>query len=545
MMWAKNKKLSKFFLTIFAFVIFSYSFPAYADGDNLLLICPSTIETSTTFNCTISAVSTNPIYTVASKFSATEAQLVSFSSAANWTGSLSGSTFSAANTSGQSGSIALGTITLKSNASAGDAKISLTNVFFGDKSGEEASAGSTSATVTIKAPDIPITPPEEEKKEEEEEEKEEEDKEEDEEAPESNTTEGNTTETDSTLKSLIIDGYNLDFSSTKYTYSLSITEDVNSLEISAAPTSSNATYKITNNSNLKDGSTVRITVTNGDSTTIYRIKVAKSESPISGPTTPKEDSSNGTMIIIIAASALFAIIIFVLIFFFVIKKKKSQKSAPKSPSASLIEPRTTTMPVTPIPAPSMPTANPFMNTMPEPAQPSPTIPPAENIPTNQTPQPLPQTPEAQIQANPFITPLETTPNPLPQSPSDNFTFPTPPKSPISTSELQNPFANNPTTLESLLEPIPTAPANTSPISSSRPQTPQRFEANSFSMGQDPLQQKTTQQPFQQPIQQQPPKQPANPTTPQINFQTAMPAPKITPQGSTISVKNLPFEPTSF
>ena len=82
-------------------------------------------------------------------------------------------------------------------------------------------------------------------------------------------------EADTTLKSLTIKNYKIDFSSDVTNYELKVLKNVSKLEIEAKATDKNAKVKITN-PNLQTGeNTVKIEVINDGNTTTYTIKVTK------------------------------------------------------------------------------------------------------------------------------------------------------------------------------------------------------------------------------------------------------------------------------
>ena len=79
----------------------------------------------------------------------------------------------------------------------------------------------------------------------------------------------------SSLKSITIKGYKIDFSSNVKEYSIKI-EDEKELDISAECDNSKAKYIVTGNKDLENGSVIKIKVTAEDgSETIYQIKIEK------------------------------------------------------------------------------------------------------------------------------------------------------------------------------------------------------------------------------------------------------------------------------
>ena len=117
---------------------------------------------------------------------------------------------------------------------------------------------------------------------------------------------------DSSLKSLEIEKYNIDFSSSKGNYVINI-NDEDSLTIYATANDYKSKVTIEGNNNLKNNSIIKVKVIAEDkSATIYEIRVKK--------------TSNFTYITIIVAT-----IIIVLLIIFIIKKEnlKSKYFKPK------------------------------------------------------------------------------------------------------------------------------------------------------------------------------------------------------------------------
>ena len=82
-------------------------------------------------------------------------------------------------------------------------------------------------------------------------------------------------EADSTLKSLTIKNYKIDFSSEVTDYEIKVLKNVSKLDIEAKANDKNAKVKITNPSLQIGENTIKIEVTNDDSKTTYTIKVTK------------------------------------------------------------------------------------------------------------------------------------------------------------------------------------------------------------------------------------------------------------------------------
>ncbi len=79
------------------------------------------------------------------------------------------------------------------------------------------------------------------------------------------------------IKSLTIEGYKLNFSSDKNSYSLKIDKNVKTLKFNIVLDDENGTYEILGNSNLKNGSKINIVVTGSDNKdNIYTLSIKKS-----------------------------------------------------------------------------------------------------------------------------------------------------------------------------------------------------------------------------------------------------------------------------
>lgn len=79
------------------------------------------------------------------------------------------------------------------------------------------------------------------------------------------------------LKSLTVEGYNIDFKKDKYTYKLNIPSDINNLTITAEPEDSKASYVISGDKDLKaNNDKIKVVVTAEDGTKInYKIIVER------------------------------------------------------------------------------------------------------------------------------------------------------------------------------------------------------------------------------------------------------------------------------
>lgn len=88
-------------------------------------------------------------------------------------------------------------------------------------------------------------------------------------------------EKDSSLSALTIDGYRINFESIIYDYKIHIKYDVDSVNVKATATNPGASINVSNTDDLKNGSTITVTVTSqdGSSTSTYNIKVTKDSAP--------------------------------------------------------------------------------------------------------------------------------------------------------------------------------------------------------------------------------------------------------------------------
>jgi len=122
------------------------------------------------------------------------------------------------------------------------------------------------------------------------------------------------------LKSLTIEGYELDFKENKYEYDLKI-GDVNFLSIEANPRIEDAEVEITGNLDLEDGSVIKITVNYDEETSrVYKINIIKEVEE------EKEDNTSKIVIIVAIVLVVIAIIIVIII---QIKNKKQNKGKDK------------------------------------------------------------------------------------------------------------------------------------------------------------------------------------------------------------------------
>lgn len=120
------------------------------------------------------------------------------------------------------------------------------------------------------------------------------------------------------LKSLVVGGYNIDFSKEKFVYSLTIPNDINRLEITAIPEEDTSVVEIKGNEELIDGSLVTVNVIGEDNkTTTYTIDITK------------EASVNYMLVIAVVIILLLIVILVILIIIKSNKKKKNIKNDSK------------------------------------------------------------------------------------------------------------------------------------------------------------------------------------------------------------------------
>ena len=84
------------------------------------------------------------------------------------------------------------------------------------------------------------------------------------------------------LSSIILSSGNIDFDSDVFNYEITIEDSVNTINVSAIPQDKSSKVDIEGNSNITNGSVIKITVTGTDnSTSVYSIKVNKTEKKLS------------------------------------------------------------------------------------------------------------------------------------------------------------------------------------------------------------------------------------------------------------------------
>ena len=78
---------------------------------------------------------------------------------------------------------------------------------------------------------------------------------------------------------MVIGGYNINFNKSTFDYKLTISSDINKLEITPISEESDIKPIVLNNENLKDGSVIKINLTGDDDiTTTYSITITKEKS---------------------------------------------------------------------------------------------------------------------------------------------------------------------------------------------------------------------------------------------------------------------------
>lgn len=127
------------------------------------------------------------------------------------------------------------------------------------------------------------------------------------------------------LKKLEIKDYKIEFNKEKYTYELTIPEDVNTLDLSIETEDSNATYEVIGDKGLKENKNrVKITVTAEDGTKRnYRINVTKDDSKT------KENAKKGVLnklnLVAYSVAGIIVFIIIICVISSIISKRKLNK----------------------------------------------------------------------------------------------------------------------------------------------------------------------------------------------------------------------------
>ena len=121
---------------------------------------------------------------------------------------------------------------------------------------------------------------------------------------------------DATLKSLVLTGYNIDFNSTVTSYELTVKYNVSNIEVKATPSDENAKFVITGNSDIVNGSVIKVDVQAEDGTLMsYKINITKQNF----------FQTYKTYFLIGAGVVLLILIILV-----IIDRKKKEKKVPKT-----------------------------------------------------------------------------------------------------------------------------------------------------------------------------------------------------------------------
>ncbi len=113
-------------------------------------------------------------------------------------------------------------------------------------------------------------------------------------------------ESDSTLKSMVIPGYAINFDKDKLEYNIHLTSEVNSVNINTTTNYERATTSVSNTDNLKNGDIIVVEVTSADETskTTYRINVTKDA--------PKKDYTKPILYASLGVALVLAIALFII-----------------------------------------------------------------------------------------------------------------------------------------------------------------------------------------------------------------------------------------
>lgn len=121
---------------------------------------------------------------------------------------------------------------------------------------------------------------------------------------------------DATLKSLVLTGYDIDFNSTVTSYELTVKYNVSNIEVKATPSDENAKFVITGNSDIVNGSVIKVDVQAEDGTLMsYKINITK-----------QNFFQTYKTYFLIGAG----VVILVLIILVIIDRKKKEKKVPKT-----------------------------------------------------------------------------------------------------------------------------------------------------------------------------------------------------------------------
>ena len=118
------------------------------------------------------------------------------------------------------------------------------------------------------------------------------------------------------MKSLVLPGYDIDFNSTVTSYELTVKYNVSNIEVKATPSDENAKFVITGNSDIVNGSVIKVDVQAEDGTLMsYKINITKQNF----------FQTYKTYFLIGAGVVLLVLIILV-----IIDRKKKEKKVPKT-----------------------------------------------------------------------------------------------------------------------------------------------------------------------------------------------------------------------
>lgn len=121
---------------------------------------------------------------------------------------------------------------------------------------------------------------------------------------------------DATLKVLTLSGYNINFSPTKTVYELKVKYNVKQIALTATPNDENAKYVITGNTDIKNGSVIKVDVQAEDGTLIsYKINI-----------TQETFFETFRLYFIIGAGA----VLLILVALIIVDKTKNKKKVPKT-----------------------------------------------------------------------------------------------------------------------------------------------------------------------------------------------------------------------
>ena len=121
---------------------------------------------------------------------------------------------------------------------------------------------------------------------------------------------------DATLKALTLSGYNINFSPTKTVYELKVKYNVKQIAVTATPNDENAKYVITGNTDIKNGSVIKVDVQAEDGTLIsYKINI-----------TQETFFETFRLYFIIGAGA----VLLILVALIIVDKTKNNKKVPKT-----------------------------------------------------------------------------------------------------------------------------------------------------------------------------------------------------------------------